>query len=245
MAPIIPFIPHIIGAAGSAVGGWLGGRKSKEEKSVESAQAEQAGVQTDAMKRAIGLSGEISPMALRTFRRGAGAAGGAVDYWRRILSGKTGASEVLSPEINQIINSYRNARISSRTLNPRGAGTTELTRRIDEELVPGQISGLLASARPAAARDLGTTGTNLLQSGIGALGTAGQLLGQGAGAGTGLLQYGAVNRKQGFDFGTQLAGLLAPLAKIIFPGPAPPTTTPTPTPPTRGPDTNPGGEWGE
>lgn len=252
MAPIIPFIPSIIGGVGSAVGGWLGGRKSKEEKTVEAAQAEQAGVQTEAMREGLGLGKKLAPMATSAFRRGVGTTQGAVDYWRRILSGKTGATQVLAPEINQIINSYRQARIAGRTLNPRGAGATEFTRRIDEEIVPGQISGLLSTARPEAAAQLGTLGPNLASLGLTGLGTTGQLFGQGSGAGSSLLQYGAVNRKQGWEFGQDLAKLLEPLGEIILKK-WPPTPSPTPgggsvpvgPPPPRGPTTNPGGEWGE
>jgi hypothetical protein len=251
MAPIIPFIPSIIGGVGSAVGGWLGGRKGKEEKAAEAALAEQAGVQTEAMREGLGLGKKLAPMATSAFRRGIGTTQGAVDYWRRILSGKTGATEMLAPEINQIINSYRQARIAGRTLNPRGAGATEFTRRIDEEIVPGQISGLLATARPEAAAQLGTLGPNLASLGLTGLGTTGQLFGQGAGAGSALLQYGAQNRQQGWQFGQDLAKLLEPIGEIILKK-WPPVTAPTPTPgptpgppPPRGPTTNPGGEWGE
>jgi hypothetical protein len=248
MPPLAPFAPAIIGGIGSAVGGWLGGRKGKAEKAAEAALAEQAGVQTEAMREGLALGKKLGPMGMSAFRRGVGTTQGAVDYWRRILSGKTGATEVLAPEINQIINSYRQARIAGRTLNPRGSGASEFTRRIDEEIVPGQISGLLATARPAAARDLGTTGANLAQLGLTGLGTTGQLFGQGSGAGASLLQYGAVNRQQGWQFGRDLAGLLEPLGEWItkrWPPIKSPGTPPTvPTGPT-GPTENPGGEWGE
>lgn len=247
MGFLAPFAPQIIGGIGSAVGGWLGGRKSATEKRAEQSLAEQGELQTEGMRRGLALGGKLAPMATSAFRKGIGTTQGAVDYWRRILSGKTGATEVLAPEINQIINSYRQARIAGRTLNPRGAGATEFTRRIDEEIVPGQISGLLATARPAAARDLGTTGVNLAQLGLTGLGTSAQLFGQGTGAGAPLLQYGTQNRQQGWQFGKDLAGLLEPIGEWItkrWPPIKPGTPSTVPTGPT-GPTTNPGGEWGE
>lgn len=226
---------EIGGAAGTAGAGIVGGllaRPSGEEKAVTREQALQAGLQTEGMRRALGFGRELAPLALRTFREGTGATGGAIDYWRRILSGRTGAAAALSPEINQIINSYRQARIASRGLAPRGGGASALTRRIDEEVLPGQIAGLLATARPVAAEQLGGLGFQLGQLGTTGMTTAGQLFGRGTGAGGALLQYGPNVRQQQFDFGTRMASMLDPLINILFPdkgggaGTIPPPTIP-------------------
>ncbi len=215
MPPIIPFIPAIIGGVSSVVGGALAGRKGSEEKSAASAAAAQANVQASASREGLALGRKFGPEAFRTFRRGARETGTAVDYWRRILSGREGAAATFGPEINQIISSFRGAREAGRTLNPRGGGGSAFTRRIDEEVIPGQISGLLASARPMAAREIGGIGTNLMQSGITGLGTTGQLFGQGQGAAGPLLQYGVANRGQNYQFGQDIGGTIMDIIRQI------------------------------
>jgi hypothetical protein len=144
--------------------------------------------------------------------------GGALDYWRRILSGREGAASVMGPQINQIINSYRQARIAGRTLNPRGGGSSEMTRRIDEEVIPGQISGLLASARPMAAQQVGALGGDMTQLGFGGMGTTSGLLNLGSGAGTGVLQYGLGRAQQQSDLGRDLGRNLLSLWPSSQPG---------------------------
>ena len=209
----VPIGP-LISLGGALLGGLFGG-PSKEEKEIMRAQAEQARLQSSGMREGLGFGRKFAPMALRTFQRGAQATQGAVDYWRRILSGRTGAAAALSPEINQIVQSYRGARQAGRTLNPRGGGSSALTRRIDEEVIPGQISGLLATARPTAAREIGTLGTNLLQSGVGAVGTTGQMFGLGSGAGSSVLQYGPEQRKQQISFGEKIGSMIEPILREI------------------------------
>lgn len=191
----MPFIAPIIGAsligAGATVGSTLLARhKGGTEKAVLAAQAEQAQAQAEAARKGIGFAEEMQPISMRLLRRGQGALGGALDYWRRILSGREGAASALGPEINQILNQFQQARVAGRTLQPRGGGATALTRRIDEEVVPGQIAGLLATARPAAAQQIGALGGDITQLGLGGMGTTSGLLNLGTGAGTGALQYG-------------------------------------------------------
>jgi hypothetical protein len=203
MPPIIPFIPALIGA-GASIGSAILGRPGQEEKDVMTAQAEQAQLQTEAARKGIGFAEELQPLSMNLLRRGQGAMGGALDYWRRILSGRESATSVMGPQINQILNSYRQARISGRTLNPRGGGGSEFTRRLDEEVIPGQISGLLASARPMAAQQVGALGGDMSQLGFGGMGTASGLLNLGTGAGTGVLQYGLGRAQQQSDLGRDL-----------------------------------------
>ncbi len=212
---LAPFVPALIGAGASIGGGLLAGRKSSEEKEAAKAAATQAGIQTQASREALGLGRAFAPETVGAFRRGARTTGQAVDYWRRILSGRTGAAAALSPEINQIVQSFRGARQASRALSPRGGGSSALTRRIDEEVIPGQISGLLATARPGAARELSTLGTNLMSSGLTGLGTVGQLFGQGTGAGAPLLQYGPQDRRQQFEAGTAIGANIMDIIKMI------------------------------
>lgn len=223
---------------GGVLLGGLFGRKSREEKEAERASAEQARLQTTGMREAIGLGREFAPAAGRLMRMGGRAISPAVDYWQRILSGRTPAVAALAPEINQIIESYRAARTAGRAISPRGAlgGTSALTRHVDEALVPGQIAGLLATARPAAAGQLGTLGTNLLGRGIESMQTVGQLFGRGAGAGAALLQYGPQSRRQATEFGEKLGGALEPIIRSIPWGEIFGRTTPTgtPTPPKTG-----------
>lgn len=176
--------------------GWLGNRKSGAEKRALSTNEEAA-------RRGIEMQEELQPLRMDYLQKGQGAMGGALDYWSKILSGRESATSLLSPEINQITQGYRGARTASRTLNPRGGGgSTALTRRIEEEAIPGQIGGLLATARPRAAGEVSTLGTNMSQIGSSLAGVESGLLG-GAGATSGnLLNYGLRDRAQQYEMGS-------------------------------------------
>ena len=202
---LAPFIPALIGVGGSIGAGYLASRKSREEKQALASQTRLAQLEEQAAERGFERSQEISPFTDRFLSRGSQGMGGAMDYWSRILSGRESASSLLSPEINQIIESYRGARTASRTLNPRGGGGSALTRRIDEEVIPGQIGGLLATARPRAASEMATLGTNMASLGrdLGGVET-GLLRGVSPGAAGGLLNYGLNRRAQQFNIGSSV-----------------------------------------
>lgn len=210
----MPFIPALVAGGTSLLGGWLAGRKSKEEKRALAAQGE-------AIQSGQAIQEELQPFRMDFLRRGQGAMGGALDYWRRILSGRDEATSLLSPEIRQITEGYRGARTASRTLNPRGGGTSAMTRRIEEEAIPGQIGGLLATARPQAAGEVATLGTNMSEIGRGLAGVESGLLG-GVGAGsTNLLNYGLRRTAQQYDIGSGIGKSLFQFMQMFNKGGTP------------------------
>ncbi len=188
---LAPFVPAMIGAAGSIGAGILGSRQSGSTKRALRSQEKLMGVQTEAAQQGLDYSRDFQPFAMNFLKGGQEGLGGAMDYWRRILSGRDSATSLLSPEINQITQGYRGAREASRTLNPRGGGSSAMTRRIDEEVIPGQIGGLLATARPTAASNVAGIGESMANIGLNTGNLMGNFLrGTGQGAGEGILNYG-------------------------------------------------------
>ncbi len=191
--------------------GWLSNRKSKSEKNAMAANAE-------ATRRGMEMQEELQPLRMDYLQKGQGAMGGALDYWSKILSGRDSATSLLSPEINQITQGYRGARTASRTLNPRGGGSSAMTRRIEEEVIPGQIGGLLATARPRAAGEVSTLGTNMSQIGTSLAGVESGLLG-GAGSNSGnLLNYGLRDRAQQYTTGAGIGRSMFDIYKYFNKG---------------------------
>jgi len=205
MGFLAPFIPALIGAGGSVGAGLLAGRKSKEEREALSAQTRLAQLEELASSRGFERSKEITPFTNRFLTRGSQGMGSSMDYWSKILSGRESASSLLSPEINQITDNFSAAREASRTLNPRGGGSSAFTREIDEAVVPGQIGGLLATARPRAASEMGALGTNMSSLGrdLASVET-GLLRGVSPGSAGSLLNYGLNRRAQDLDIGSTI-----------------------------------------
>jgi len=201
--------PLIMGGA-SIGSGLLAGRRSGEEKRALASQSRLTDIQTKAAGEGLDYARQFQPFAMDFLRRGGSGLGGAMDYWRRILSGRDQATSLLSPEISQITEGYRGARESSRTLNPRGGGSSAFTRNIDEAVIPGQIGNLLATARPQAASNVGSIGEALLQLANSTGTTAGNFLrGTGGGAGQGILNYGLNRTGQQYDIGSGVGSVLS------------------------------------
>lgn len=222
----MPFLPALIGGGASIIGGLLGGRRSKEEKAALQSQSRLSAVEEEAARKRMGLMDvargrmeQITPFTQRFLSKGEGAMGNALGYWNRILSGRDSATSLLSPEINRITEGYRGARTASRELNPRGGGVTSMTRRIDESIVPGQITGLLNRARPAAAGQVGSIGSSLSNTALGLGGLETNLLQTGFGPtgaeGTSgsLLNYGLNRSAQQYDYGSGIGRTIFDIMK--------------------------------
>ncbi len=219
---LIPFAAPLIMGGASVAGGYLASRKSKEEKEALSAQTRLAQLEELASSRGFERSKEITPFTNRFLSGGAQGLESSMGYWNKLLSGRESASSLLSPEINQIVNNYGAARTASRTLNPRGGGSSALTREIDEAVVPGQIGGLLATARPQAAQQIATLGSNMSSQGSSLASVeTGLLRGVAPGSSSSLLDYGLRNRGQQFDIGSSVGGSLFEIFKMFNKGGTP------------------------
>lgn len=216
---LVPFIAPMILGGGTAAAGYLANRKTSEEKLAYSAQARLSELEALAASRGFERSKDIAPFTDRFLTQGVQGTGDAMGYWGKILSGRESASSLLAPEINQINTSYDAARTASRTLNPRGGGASAFTRQIDEGVRPGQISGLLATARPRAASELGVLGVNSTSLGTNLASVeTGLLRGVSPGASANLLDYGLRNRGQQFDMGSSVGGSIFDIFKMFQKG---------------------------
>ncbi len=215
----MPFLAPLAMAGGSLAGGWLAGRQSGSERRALAAQEKLTGIQTESAQQGLDYARDFQPFAMNFMKRGQEGLGGAMDYWRRILSGRDQATSLLSPEINQITEGFRSARTASRTLNPRGGGSSAFTRRIDEEVIPGQIGGLLATARPTAASNVAGIGESMASLGVNTGNLMGNYLrGTGQGAGQGILNYGLNRTAQQYTIGQGIGSSMFDLLKMFIPG---------------------------
>ncbi len=212
----MPFLAPLAMAGGSALGGWLASRQSGSTKRALAGQERLAGVQTEAAQQGLDYARDFQPFAMNFLKKGGEGLGGAMDYWRRILSGRDQATSLLAPEISQITQGFRGARESSRTLNPRGGGSSAMTRRIDEEVVPGQIGGLLATARPTAATNVAGIGESMASLGVNTGNLMGNYLrGTGQGAGQGILNYGLNRTAQQYQQGQGIGSSIFEFMKLF------------------------------
>lgn len=152
MAALIPLLVQ----GGLAVGGSLLSNKLSKAKPTpteanvlgQDATAQQLGLNTAQNLTATGTPAVTQP----------------INYWASILSNNRGAAtSALAPEISRISQGYQTATNTSAALNPRGGPGAEF----NAELPFAQqrdITTLLQGARPDAAKNLASTGTNILNS---------------------------------------------------------------------------------
>ncbi len=213
---LAPFIPALISGGASIGAGLLGSRQSGETRRALSAQEKLMGVQTESAQQGLDYARDFQPFAMNFLKKGGEGLGSSMDYWSRILSGRDQATSLLAPEISQITQGFRGARESSRTLNPRGGGSSAMTRRIDEEVVPGQIGGLLATARPTAATNVRGIGESLANLGLNTGNLSSNFLrGAGTGASEGILNYGLNRNAQQYEQGSGIGKSLFEILKLF------------------------------
>ena len=161
----------------------------------------------------------LQPYGEQLANQGQGNMGLVQDYLRKLMSGDRGLTmQTLAPEINALTQQYQGATSAARGMYPRGGQTASQAAQLPYQL-QGNINNLLFSARPQAAQQLGTLGSNQASLGLGALGQGGgltnsmlgyglqaqnQMFGQGAAIGQGIssmitpfLQYYLMNRPTG------------------------------------------------
>lgn len=217
LAPIVPFLPAIIGASGSVAGGLLG-RKSNVGGPTpqQNALTEQ---QMANLKLGAGWASELFPQGKELISKGLATSQLPLDYWSRIAGGSRAESTAaLAPEIQRITAGEDAARRTSMSLFPRsGGGSTYL---LDSMFAPQRaISTLMQTARPAAITNLADLGSRFEDLGTRLTGQSGSLLsGSTYGAGSlqsDLLRQQEMQRRQQEDLGKSIGGILADLVKGI------------------------------
>lgn len=125
----------------------------------------------------------------------------AVGYWQRLLSGSRGEMvSAAAPEISAIGEGYRGAFKSLAELSPRSGGRTALISELPFRQAR-DITSLLQRARPEAAENLASAGTNLAS-------LASSAYGGGTTAAGNLLLYGQKSREAAASSAADIGDLL-------------------------------------
>lgn len=181
------FIPAIIGAAGSIVGGVAASRKSKEEKNALNTQSEVAKFGLDTQKRDIPKAEANLDLVQK--------------FWQGILGGGTEAQAAIAPEKNQILSQFDTGKRAIAEKGARGGGTTAASGEA-EFGAAGQLMNLLFGARTEAGNQLKDVASIL-----GSLGTQGGA--QASSSASNILGYSANRRSQDLQLGKDIGGGLA------------------------------------
>jgi hypothetical protein len=161
--PVAALLPTIIGAGGSALGGWLGGRKSGEEKAALGAQTSALQSQTKIGEEAAGAGRTFTGLATPALTN-------ALNFWQTVLGGdRTTLSSLLGPELSRYASGQQQAMSQVSQFAPRGGGRTSTLAEMP--FTTARATGdLFSTLRPQAAGQLGSLGTNVAQLGLGAFG---------------------------------------------------------------------------
>lgn len=152
-----------------------------------------------------------------TANQGLGELGQAANYNSKILSGNRSAvTEAMAPEINSVTSQANQLRKQQAALGTsRGGGTNAGNQQLGTQEA-GQVTNLIAQARPQASQALSQIGAQTGGIGLGEMGVGSQLLGLGTGAANDLLS-GATNAKQLDNQTNQQAGAgAANLASMLL-----------------------------
>lgn len=160
--PFIPaaLLPAIIGG-GAAVGSTVLG--AKLAKSKPSPLEQQTLEQTQqAQQRGSELSRNL-------FDLGQPSTQAPMNYWASLLRGnRSGMTSALAPEVQRIGEGYKTAAQTSAALQPRGGPTPTFLAEAPYQQ-QRDVSTLFQQARPQAAEQLASSGSNLIANAINAL----------------------------------------------------------------------------
>lgn len=100
-----------------------------------------------------GVAGTAGDRATKSFKFFTKSAKPAMEYWNTLLSGdRTAIGQLLGPEISNISNNYKNAKMSLWN-SPRGGGKASAVNELGAQEAQ-QIGDLYSKARPMAAQHL-------------------------------------------------------------------------------------------
>lgn len=144
-----------------------------------------------------------------TTNQGLGELGQAANYNSKILSGNRSAvTEAMAPEINSVTSQANQLKKQQSAMGTsRGGGTNAGNQQLGTQ-ESGQITNLIAQARPQASQALSQIGAQTGGIGLGEMGVGANLLGLGNSAANNLLT-GATTAKQEDDQQNNQAGAAA------------------------------------
>ena len=164
---ILPALPHIIGAASTIGAGALGSKLSKSKPSpLEQQQLDRSSKEADL---SLAERQRGSEMSRNLFDMGQPAVQQPLNYWASILSGdRSRMTSAMGPELSRIGEGYQQAGQTLAALNPRGGPTPDF---LSQQPYNQQrdVSTMFQQARPQAAQQSASTGSNLLANAINSL----------------------------------------------------------------------------
>lgn len=183
--------PMLAQAGGGILGGLLGragakGRTAEEKTSINDI----LGANQLAFRRAEGLG----PIASGFFQKGGETIQPSIDYWSKILSGDRQAiNEAIGPETTRIAQNYEGAKTAATQFAPMGGGRSQLLAEMPFRR--GQdISALISTLRPEAAKQMSVIAQQLSAMGLDAEGIISSIIGGIGQRGASLLDYGLTER---------------------------------------------------
>ena len=179
MPAVIPFIPLIAAAVGTA-GSMYSQNKARQQ-------------QSNLTKQQQALAGQIAPGANNFLQQGQQAIGPALNYYTGVLNNPR---EATAPEQNRISSLYAGQAANVRNQTPRGGyGPSAAGNLRNQEM--GAQEGVIQQGRPMAAGALSQMGTNLSSLGYQGYGLGANILGN-------VFNQGLASREQQFNQGSQL-----------------------------------------
>lgn len=198
MPAVVPFIPLIAAAVGTA-GSMYSQNKARQQ-------------QGNLTKQEQAMAGQVTPGANQFLQQGQQAIGPALNYYTGVLNNPR---EATAPEQNRISSLYAGQAANVRNQTPRGGyGPSAAGNLRNQEM--GAQANVIQQGRPMAAGALSQLGTNLSSLGYQGYGLGANILGnvfnqglasreqqyqQGAGLGSGLF-----NAYQGYLLSKALTG---------------------------------------
>ncbi len=188
MAALGPLFAQI---GGGIAGGLLGRAGARSRSATEkTAINDLLGANQLAFRRAEGLG----PIASGFLQKGGETFQPSIDYWSKLLSGDRQAiNEAVGPETTRIAQNYEGAKTAATQFAPMGGGRSQLLAEMPFRR--GQdISALISTLRPEAAKQLSTIAQQLSALGLDAEGIINSIIGGIGQRGGGLLDYGLAER---------------------------------------------------
>lgn len=205
--------PLLVAQLGAGIAGGLLGRAGARQRTAEEKTAinDILGANQLGFRRAEGLGG-VADDFLSTGRESYQP---AIDYWSKLLSGdRQTINEAVGPETTRIAQNYEGAKTAATQFAPMGGGRSQLLAEIPFQR-GRDISALISSLRPEAAKQLSAIAQQLSAMGLDAEQIINSIMSGIGERGRGLLGYGMDERrfvseesqkaaKAGSGIGTQL-----------------------------------------
>ncbi len=209
LAPLIPLIAPVVGAAaGKLFGGSPGGTSSSQSNTLAAQNLANA-------KQASDLATQTSGTGLGLVNNASDTLNQPKSYFQSILNGdRANTTQTLAPQIAQIQQALQQALTTGSTLNARGGGRASTLAALPSQATT-QINNLYDTARPQAATSLAQIGGQLGSLGTGVLGNSSSFLGASNSSNLGGMANDLLRNQQSFDQSSKLGNSIGGILKGV------------------------------